>query len=128
MAKAQRPLSPHLQIYRWYLSMALSIAHRASGIVLSGGLVLLTWWLVAMARGPEAFATVQAVVGSWLGGLVLFGLTYVVFHHLASGIRHLAFDAGWGFERDQAHQSGILVIGAAAALTVFVWLAFLIVG
>jgi succinate dehydrogenase / fumarate reductase, cytochrome b subunit len=128
MAKAQRPLSPHLQIYRWYLSMALSIAHRASGIVLSGGLVLLTWWLVAMARGPEAFATVQGVVGSWFGALVLFGLTYVAFHHLASGVRHLAFDAGYGFGPEQAYRSGLVVIGVAAGLTFLTWLAFLIIG
>ena len=98
MARSERPLSPHLQIYRWYLTMALSIGHRVTGIGLALGLMLLTWWLLALAAGPEAFATVQAVMRSWPGVLVLFLYTFVLFYHLGNGIRHLVWDAGYGFE------------------------------
>ncbi len=83
MARSARPLSPHLQVYRWYFTMALSIGHRVTGVGLALGLVLLTWWLLALASGPEAFATVQAVMHSWLGVLVLFGYTFVLFYHMA---------------------------------------------
>ena len=74
MAQAGRPLSPHLQIYRWYLTMALSILHRMTGCALAFGTILLVWWLTALASGPDAFATVQSVVHSWFGVLVMFGL------------------------------------------------------
>lgn len=128
MAQTGRPLSPHLQIYRWYFTMALSIAHRASGMVLAGSLLLLTWWLVALASGPEPFATVQAVTGNVLGGLVLFGLTFVLFYHLCNGIRHLAWDAGLGFGKEQVRQSGIAAVAAAGGLTILSWLLLLTVG
>lgn len=128
MAQAGRPLSPHLQIYRWYFTMALSIAHRASGVALAAGLVLLTWWLVALASGPDYFALVQGVMGNVLGGLILFGYTFVLLYHLANGIRHLAWDAGWGFEKEQARQSGMLVLAAAGGLTVLVWMLILALG
>ena len=104
MAQAERPLSPHLQIYRWPINMALSIAHRMTGIGLALGLILLTWWLLALASGPEAFATVQAVMRSWLGVLVLFLWTFVLFYHLGNGVRHLVWDAGYGFEIETARQ------------------------
>ena len=84
MAQAERPLSPHLQIYRWYFTMALSIAHRVTGVGLALGLMLVTWWLLALASGPEAFATVQAVMRSWFGVLVLFLYTLVLFYHWAT--------------------------------------------
>lgn len=128
MASSGRPLSPHLQIYRWYFTMALSIAHRATGAALAVGLLLMTWWLVALASGPESFGTVQAVMDNFLGGLVLFGFTLVLFFHLCNGIRHLAWDMGYGYDKQMAHQSGIAVVAAAAILTVLVWLAVLIVG
>jgi succinate dehydrogenase / fumarate reductase cytochrome b subunit len=122
MAQADRPLSPHLQIYRWPLSMALSIAHRAAGIGLALGLILVTWWLLALASGPEAFATVQAVMGSWFGSLVLFFWTLALYYHLGNGIRHLVWDAGYGFELDVARNSGIAVLIFAGAMTVLTWL------
>lgn len=125
MAKTDRPLSPHLQIYGWYLAMALSIAHRATGIALSFGLVLLTLWLVAMALGEAAFARVDALVDSWIGGLVLFGLTFGLFYHLANGIRHLVWDFGYGFEKRQAVESGWAVLVIAAASTLVTWVAIL---
>ena len=128
MARADRPISPHLQIYRWYLTMMLSILHRATGVVLSIGLILLTWWLVALASGPDAFEPVRWLVDSWFGGLVLFVYTYVAFHHCLSGIRHLAWDAGYGFELRAAYRSGYGVFIGAAALTLIAWIAILIVG
>jgi succinate dehydrogenase / fumarate reductase, cytochrome b subunit len=91
---ASRPLSPHLQIYRPQITSVLSISHRATGLALSLGTLLLVWWLVALARGPEAFASVQSFVGSWLGRLLLLGWTFSLFFHLANGIRHLCWDAG----------------------------------
>jgi succinate dehydrogenase / fumarate reductase, cytochrome b subunit len=106
MARAERPLSPHLQIFRWYFTMALSIAHRATGIALALGLVLLTWWLLALAHGPDAFALVQAVLGSWIGVLVLFLYTFVLFYHMGNGVRHLVWDFGYGFDVDVARRSG----------------------
>ena len=120
---ASRPLSPHLQIYRPQITSVLSISHRATGLALSLGTLLLVWWLVALARGPEAFASVQSFVGSWLGRLLLLGWTFSLFFHLANGIRHLCWDAGYGFEIKTAEFSGWVVVAAAAVLTVIVWVA-----
>ena len=128
MAQAERPLSPHIHIYRWYFTMALSIAHRASGIALAAGLFLLTWWLVALASGPEAFARVQAVIDSWFGTLVLFGYTISIFYHMGNGIRHLAWDAGYGFDVEVARQTGIAVLAFAGVMTILVWLVVVIAG
>ena len=128
MARSERPLSPHLQIYRWYLTMALSIGHRVTGIGLALGLVLLTWWLLALASGPEAFATVQAVMHSWLGVLVLFLYTFVLLYHFGNGIRHLVWDAGYGFDIEVAARSGIAVLVFAGVATVLVWLVLAIAG
>jgi succinate dehydrogenase / fumarate reductase, cytochrome b subunit len=122
MARADRPLSPHLQIYRWYFTMALSIAHRVTGLGLAAGLILLTWWLLALASGPEAFANVQAVVHSWLGILILFLWTLALFYHMGNGIRHLVWDFGYGFDLEIARRSGIAVLVFAGAMTVITWL------
>ena len=122
MAQAERPLSPHIQIYRWPLSMALSIAHRVTGSALALGLLLLTWWLLALASGPEAFATVQSAMRSWLGLLVLLGYTFVIFFHGANGIRHLVWDTGYGFDPKTAYRSGIAVLIFAGVMTVVAWL------
>jgi succinate dehydrogenase / fumarate reductase, cytochrome b subunit len=128
MARSERPLSPHLQIYRWYLTMALSIGHRVTGIGLALGLLLLTWWLLALAGGPETFATLEAVKDSWIGVLVLFGYTFVLFYHLGNGIRHLVWDAGYGFDIQVAAHSGLAVLAFAGAMTVFVWLVIVLAG
>ena len=122
MARAERPLSPHLQIYRWYFTMALSIAHRITGVGLALGLVLFTWWLLALASGPEAFATVHAVLASWFGVLVLFLYTLTLFYHLGNGIRHLVWDFGYGFDPQVARASGAAVLAFAGAMTVLIWL------
>ena len=127
MAKVDRPLSPHLQIYRWYLTMALSIAHRASGVALSVGLLFLTWWLVALAGGEGAFAQVEWWKDSVLGWLFLFGMTLALTFHLGNGIRHLIWDMGYGFEPEMAKMSGLAVLAFAGASTLLIWLVILIV-
>jgi succinate dehydrogenase / fumarate reductase cytochrome b subunit len=126
MPSAPRPLSPHLQVYRPQLTSMLSIAHRLTGIALAGGTLLLVYWLLAASDGPESFAIAQAVIGSWFGYLVLFGWSFALFYHLANGIRHLAWDAGFGFEIEQLYLSGWVVLGAAVGLTVLAWIVGLV--
>jgi succinate dehydrogenase / fumarate reductase cytochrome b subunit len=128
MAQASRPLSPHLGIYRWYLTMALSIAHRVTGAGLTVGLLLLAWWLLALAGGPESFATVQAVMDNIFGGLILFGFTAFLFYHSLNGVRHLVWDTGRNLDKAAARMSGIVVLGVTAFLTVLTWILIIIVG
>ena len=123
MTTGERPLSPHLMIYRPQLTSVLSITHRLTGVALVAGTALLTWWLVAAALGPGAFEVVQAVLGHWLGRLVLLGWTYALFYHLCNGIRHLFWDAGYGFELPTLYATGWLVMAAAAGLTLIAWIA-----
>ncbi len=122
MTAENRPLSPHLQIYRPQLTSVLSILHRLTGIALAAGTLLLVWWLVAVAAGPAAFETVQGFIGSWFGRALLLGWSYALFYHLANGIRHLAWDAGWGFELKTAYLTGWTVIWASVALTLLAWI------
>jgi succinate dehydrogenase / fumarate reductase cytochrome b subunit len=117
-----RPLSPHLQIYKWPVSMALSISHRITGIGLSIGTLLLTWWLVAAAAGDKAFAGVQGFLGSWFGVFLLLCWAAALLFHLFTGIRHLVWDAGLGFDNHIYRTTGWGVIGATAALTLIVWI------
>ena len=117
-----RPLSPHLQIYRWPLSMVLSISHRATGIALSVGAVLLTWWLVAAAASDRAFAAVQWFLGSWVGIVCLLGWSASLVFHLFSGLRHLAWAAGYGFEKPTYNRTGWGVVIATAAVGLLVWI------
>jgi succinate dehydrogenase / fumarate reductase, cytochrome b subunit len=118
MTSAERPLSPHLQIYKPQLTSMLSICHRATGIVLSVGTLFLVWWLVAAATGDAAFAAASWFFGSWLGLLMLLGWTFAFFFHLCNGIRHLAWDAGYGFELRTTYASGWTVVAASGVLTV----------
>ncbi|HZD26150.1 MAG TPA: succinate dehydrogenase, cytochrome b556 subunit [Alphaproteobacteria bacterium] len=118
MASDNRPLSPHLQVYRWPITMATSILHRVTGVGLGLGLLLLTWWLVAAATGPEYFDLVRGVIGSWIGRLILFGFTLALFYHLSNGIRHLFWDAGFGYEVDTARKASWVVLAAAVVLAV----------
>ncbi|HEY7992051.1 MAG TPA: succinate dehydrogenase, cytochrome b556 subunit [Stellaceae bacterium] len=118
MIQAERPLSPHLQIYKWPLAMATSILHRATGIALAVGTVFLVWWLVAAAMGEQAYAQAQWFFGSWLGVIFLFGWCFSFFYHLCNGIRHLVWDAGYGFEKPDAYRNSVVVIAAAVILTV----------
>ena len=121
MTTQNRPLSPHLQVYRLPLLALLSIAHRLTGLALAVGTFLLVWWLVAAATGPEAYATVQGVISSVIGRLLLFGWTLALFYHLCNGIRHLFWDAGYGFGLKAAYASGWAVLAAAVVLTLLAW-------
>ncbi|MBO6521671.1 MAG: succinate dehydrogenase, cytochrome b556 subunit [Rhodospirillales bacterium] len=128
MTTRNRPLSPHLQIYKLPLSAQLSISHRITGVILCGGAVLLTYWLMAATYGPEAFATAQAILGSWIGRLVLLGVVFSLWYHLANGIRHLIWDAGSGLELVQLRTSGLIVVAIAVVLTVATFVAAYAVG
>ena len=121
MAGHPRPLSPHLQIYRRQLTSVLSILHRFTGIGLAVGLLYLVCWLVAAASGLEAFDRLQTFNGTIIGRLLLFGWSVAFFYHLLNGIRHLAWDAGWGFELPAAYKSGYAVLIGTAALTLAAW-------
>ena len=118
-----RPLSPHIQIYRWTLTMMLSILHRATGIALYAGTGLLAWWLLAAATGPEAYAQVQAVSSAWYGRLVLFGYTWVLLHHMFGGLRHFVWDTGRGFDLKMVETLARLSAFIPPVLTVLVWVA-----
>ncbi|GER04455.1 succinate dehydrogenase, cytochrome b556 subunit [Iodidimonas nitroreducens] len=121
MASTERPLSPHLQIWRWGLHMGLSIAHRTTGIGNAVGALLLVWGFYALASGPEAFAGFHDFLTSLLGRLVLFGVTFSVMLHLCTGVRHLIMDTGRGLEIASNRRIGILAILAAIALTLGLW-------
>ena len=121
MSEAGRPLSPHLSIYRPQLTSVLSILHRFTGVALGGGLLLFVWWLVAAAAGPEAFATAQGFFGSIPGGVMLFAASWAFFYHLCNGVRHLVWDAGYGYELANVYRSGWAVVAASLALTLAAW-------
>ena len=104
-----RPLSPHLQIYRWPITMAASITHRATGIALAAGTLLLCWWLIAAASGPDSYALFAGVAANPLGEIVLFGFLWSLCFHLLNGIRHLAWDVGYGFKVPTAKLTAVLV-------------------
>ena len=118
-----RPLSPHLQIYRRTITMMMSIVHRITGAGLYFGTLLLAWWLVALASGPEAYAVFTDVAGSPIGRLVLFGYTWALLHHLLGGLRHLIWDTGRGFDVKQADLMAWGSLIGSALLTVCVWVA-----
>ncbi|CCG41944.1 succinate dehydrogenase, cytochrome b556 subunit [Magnetospirillum molischianum] len=121
MTKRDRPLSPHLQIYKMPFTAVLSISHRITGVVMAVGTLVLAYWLAAAAYGPDAYATAQAVLGSVPGRLLLFGWSVALFYHLCNGIRHMFWDAGMGFEIRDAVKSGYITVGAALALTILAW-------
>ena len=121
-----RPMSPHLTIWRWGPAMAVSILHRASGNGLSFvGLPVLLWWLGALASGPEAYATFQNHAGAWYGLVVLIGLSWAFFQHLASGLRHWVLDTGAGYELDTNARWSWVTLVAGIVLTALFW-AFLL--
>ena len=121
-----RPLSPHLTVWRWGPHMAVSILHRATGAALSiAGLAVLTWWLVALSNGPDAFATFSKAASHPIGLIVLIGLTWSFFQHLLSGIRHLVMDSGAGFELHTNKTFAVLTIVGSVLLTALLWFYFL---
>jgi len=126
MISDPRPLSPHLQVYRWQLTSVMSFLHRVSGVALTAGALLLVWWLVAAAAGPGPYAQVQWFLGSPLGLLLLFVWTAALFYHLCNGLRHLWWDAGHGFELPSVYASGWIVAAATGVLTVISWIAGLV--
>ena len=123
----ERPLSPHLQIYRPQLSTGLSIFHRITGIALSVGALLLVCWLVAAASGDAAYDGLSGFLRSWFGVLLLFGWTMALWYHFCAGLRHLAWDAGYGFDLPTMHRSGYAVLAGTAVLTVLTWLIAIVV-
>lgn len=122
MSESGRPLSPHLTIYRWPITMALSILHRATGIALSLGLLVLVGWLTQAAAGPEQYQYFRAAMSTPLGIVLLIGWTFAFFLHLANGVRHLVWDAGYGFEKSQANASAWFALAFAAVLTAAFWM------
>ena len=126
MNSKTRPLSPHLSAYKFRITSTLSILHRMTGVALSAGSLLFIGWLVAIASGERAYELFTSVVGSILGKLVIAGLVFALYYHLANGIRHLFWDAGKGFEMQQARRSGWAVVLVSAAATVGTWYATLI--
>ncbi len=117
----QRPLSPHLQIYKPQISTAMSIFHRLTGIALSAGTGLLVWWLVAAATSDDAWDEVQGFVGSPVGLILLFGWTVALLYHFFAGLRHIAWDAGYGFDKPDFHYTGYAVLAATAVCSVALW-------
>lgn len=117
----QRPLSPHLQIYRPLINMTMSILHRITGAALYVGTVLLAWWLVAAAAGPDSFAFVNDLLGSWIGRIVLLGYTWALMHHMLGGIRHLIWDTGRGFDLGTVDFLCRMSIVGSVVLTLAIW-------
>ena len=117
-----RPLSPHLQIYKPMLTMMMSIVHRITGGALYFGLLLLVWWLTAAAAGPHAYANLQWFMGSLLGRLILFGYTWALMHHMLGGIRHLIWDTGRGFGPHEREWLTVASLVGSISLTVIIWI------
>lgn len=122
MTTDNRPLSPHLQVYKPQITSMLSITHRATGFFLWAGAMALTYWLASAVYGPEAFERTQHFMASWFGRLILFGWTLCLFYHLANGIRHISWDFGWGFEMRQIRVTGLIVVAFALAMTFTAWI------
>lgn len=122
-AKRERPLSPHMQIYRWPVTMATSITHRATGIALSAGTLVVAWWLIAAASGADAYDTFSTYARSPLGLLIMFGFVWSLSFHLLNGIRHLFWDSGFGFEVKTAERMGVLIyaLSLVAAVGIFAY-------
>jgi succinate dehydrogenase / fumarate reductase, cytochrome b subunit len=123
MRTVNRPLSPHLQIYRPQITSVLSILHRGTGVLLALGLLGLVAWFVALAAGAEAYETLQNFFSSVVGRLLLLGFSFSLFYHMSNGVRHLFWDCGYGFDVKTAERSGIAVVVMAVLLTGGAWLA-----
>jgi len=116
-----RPLSPHLQIYRWPLPMALSILHRISGVGLYFGTLLMAWWLIAAGSGPNAYATFGTFINSIFGRLILFGYTWALILHMLGGIRHLIWDVGRGFAPNEREWLSLATAIGSIGITALLW-------
>ena len=118
----QRPLSPHLQIYKPQITSMLSILHRATSIALSIGSVILVLWIVALTLGQNTYLMYSNLINNWFAKLIIFGFTFALFYHLSNGIRHLFWDAGYGYDLKHAYISGVAVIISSLSLTSITWL------
>jgi len=127
MSIVNRPLSPHLEVYKPQLTSLMSIFNRLTGIALSFGTIFLVWQLLAAASGPQEFGFFQGLAHSWIGVAVLVGWTISLFYHLLNGIRHLLWDTGWGFDLATTYKTGQIVVVGTVALTVITWIAVLFV-
>lgn len=116
-----RPLSPHLQVWKWSLTMFLSILHRATGIALSAGTLMLVWWLAAAAYGAGSYDVFLSFASSWIGQLMLFGWMFALYLHLCTGVRHLIMDTGRMLTIRQADRAGVIILGTATLLTLVNW-------
>ena len=122
MNDSKNPLSPHLQIYRWHISSLLSITHRIAGVINLLALILIFFWLTALSFGENSYELFLLIINSFFGKFILIGFTWSMNFHLLSGIRHLAWDLGYGFEIKTANISGIIVIITSLVVTVIFWL------
>jgi len=122
MNDSKNPLSPHLQIYRWHISSLISITHRISGVINLLALILIFYWLVVLSFGESNYESFLLIVNSFFGKFILIGFTWSMSFHLLSGIRHLVWDLGYGFEIKTANISGIIVIICSLVLTIIFWL------
>ena len=122
MRQTERPLSPHLTIYRWPITMILSILHRITGVAMAAGLIVFAAWLVQAATGPEQYQYFRATMASPVGQFALVAWTFAFFLHLGNGVRHLVWDAGRGFEKRQSRVSAWVVLVLAALATGGYWL------
>ncbi len=123
-----RPLSPHLSVWRWHITMATSILHRATGVALYVGALIAAGWAIALARGPETYANYKGLLGSPLGKVVMFGLTVAFFYHLANGVRHLVWDTGAGLAVKSANFSAVVAFAFTAAASIAVWVIAAMIG
>ena len=121
MALRERPLSPHLQVYRWQLTSVMSILHRASGVLLTFAALALAWWLLALDAGGDRYVHAARLLSSPLGLVALFGISLALVYHLLNGIRHLLWDMGWGFEISDTYRSGWAVALLTIVLTAAIW-------
>jgi succinate dehydrogenase / fumarate reductase cytochrome b subunit len=125
----ERPVSPHMQIYRWPLPMLMSILHRITGCALYFGTLLMAWWLTAAGSGPKAYGKVAGFVDSYFGRLVLFGYTWALIHHMLGGIRHLIWDTGRGFSQQERDGLALATGVGSVILTILLWIVgFFLIG
>jgi len=122
MNDSKNPLSPHLQIYRWQISSLLSITHRILGVINLIALFLIFFWLLILSLGESNYQSFLLIINSLFGKFILIGFTWSMSFHVLSGIRHLVWDMGYGFEIKTANISGIIVIFSSLVLTTIFWL------
>ena len=125
--RIDRPLSPFMT-YRWTLTMAMSIAHRITGMALYFGTLLLAWWLIATASGPGAYAQIQGFTSSWIGRVIVFGYTWALLHHMLGGARHLIWDLGYGFGKVERERLTLAALVGSITLTILLWIIAYAVG